>query len=148
VGIESAKRWVVFRKAGDQWRHQGPLGGLKGGLREKLLRAFAEHGGLLEKGVALKAACGTKFSRSEHEKLMGKIKPELSELRRILVEAVGVTRREGNPLPFERSSQAWRAEIAIGYAIQEDGQVLGGERRLRFRTREQLSPSERLDADS
>jgi hypothetical protein len=105
---------------------------------------LADGGGFLEKLVALKLV-RRNFSLGEVDKLMGKIKPEISKLRKIIRKTIGVETTRFDPLPFDEVQKGWRAEIQIGYAVQEDGEHLGGERRLRFKTREELTCEELAD---
>jgi hypothetical protein len=139
VGIDGARKWQRFTRHGSEWRHRGPLKGLRKGLREKLLRAFAEYGGGLGRADALKTAAGGPFHPTDASKLMKKIKPEMSELREILRAAFGVTDK-ADPLPWEDKAEAWHARIHIGFATKDD------QGRLTFRTMEELSREEALDS--
>ena len=74
---------------------------------------------------------------------MNLIKPEMSNLRQAIRAAIGVTKRRADPLPYK--NDAWRAEIEIGFAVQEDRVQIGGEHRLRFKRREELADVESAD---
>jgi hypothetical protein len=145
VGMEYNKKWHLFRVVRRKWQHCGPLKGLRGGLRAKLLEGFAANDGVLVKSQALKIAGGP-AACADSETVMKKIKPELSALRGILREAVGVANSKEDPLPWDEPCDAWQARVQVGFAIQEDGQKLGGEGRLRFSLRSGLSPEENIDA--
>jgi hypothetical protein len=106
--------------------------------------AFAEGGGFLAKTAALKLV-HRHYQGSDVDKIMGVIKPELTRLRASIREAVGVKDPAADPLPFDDGRQGWHAEVGVAYAVQEDGDHVGGERRLRFRTRDELSREESAD---
>jgi hypothetical protein len=48
--------------------------------------------------------------------------------------------QKADPLPWDRHTRGWRAEIQIGYAVQ------GEEGRLQFKLKEELSREETADA--
>jgi HEAT repeat protein len=145
VGRESDKKWHLFRMVRGEWQHRGPLKGLRGGLRAKLLDGFAESEGVLPKLRALEIAGGPLGPR-RREEVMRMISPELTKLRKILLRAVRLLQSEADPLPWNGPGEVWRAAMSIGYAVQEDGQKLGGEGRLKFKLRGELSPDEKIDA--
>src|SRR5262249_16040901 len=144
IGLESGNRWHLFKKVEGEWRQQGIVRGISKGRQAKLLEGFAEGGGCLTKVVALKIE-RPNYSAGETDKLMGKIKPEMSHLRGIIRVAIEVTDTKQDPLPYDEDQKGWRAEIEIGYAVQEDREHLGGEHRLRFKTHEQLTSDEVAD---
>jgi HEAT repeat protein len=146
VGLEDNKKWHVFHRMSGKWRACGPLTGLQGGLRAKLLKAFAEQGGALRKAEAI-AVAGHTYSPLDDDKVMKAVSPELSHLRRILRQACKITNSNADPLPWDGARRSWVAAIHIGYAVQEDGQRVGGERRLTFKTHQNLSAEEKMDAD-
>jgi HEAT repeat protein len=139
VGIDGAKKWQLFQGLRAGWRHEGLLKGLRKGLRAKLLHAFAESGGRLSQTDALKTAAGGAYVMSDVPRLMAQIKPEMTKLRRILLAATGMGDKE-DPLPWKKDARAWQARIQIGYAVKDD------KGRVRFRTREELTADESIDA--
>jgi hypothetical protein len=144
IGLEVGDKWHLFRKHQGEWRQQRLVEGIPKGRQTKLLKAFATEGGFLPKISALRLERLT-FSAGEIDVLMRLIKPEISNLRAILRAAIEVTNTKADPLPYDDHRAGWQAEIQIGYAVQEDGEHLGGERRLRFRTREELTTDEAVD---
>jgi hypothetical protein len=144
IGSEDGAKWHLFRQNKGEWRQQRLVKGIAKGMQANLLKKFVEGGGFLEKTEALKLVHRT-WSPGDVDKLMGKIKPEMSRLRTTIRKAIGVTTSQGDPLPFDEIQKGWRAEIQIGYALQEDGEHLGGERRLRFKSHDELTPEERAD---
>ena len=156
IGIESPGKWHVFKmvrstdKGEEEWRHQSVLKGIAKGRQTGLLEALAKGGGFLSREDALQMESESAASTSyDRKKLLDGIKPELSNLREIILDAVKVPRatdeRNPDPIPWERSSKAWKSVIQIGYAIKEDSSKSTGSMKLRFRTFEQLSPDERAD---
>lgn len=143
IGLETKEKWHLFKLVNGDWRPQRLLE-VPRGRQDKLLCAFAKGGGLLAKVNALKLERAN-YSAGEVDKLMGRIKPEISNLRENIRGAIGVGESRADPLPYEHSSQGWRAAIQIGYAVQEDGLHLGSENRLRFKTWDQLTGDEKAD---
>jgi hypothetical protein len=137
LGIEHGRVWHIFRRVRGEWRHYGRLSGLPSGRQGKLLKLFAEGGGLLEKHAALQSE-KKHYSGEGVDKLMGLVKPEISRLREIIRQAFSLPSDSADPLPFVTVSRGWLAKIYVGYAVQEDGDSLGGETRLRFKTKEEL----------
>jgi hypothetical protein len=156
IGIENSRVWHVFQKIGDDWRHKGRLGkpaegkGRRGkpaeGLQENLLLAFAAGGGLLEREESIEIAKKTSKKR-EYKSLLALVRPEMSRLRFLIKESIEIPKdskgKRSDPLPWEGSSKCWRAKIQIGYAVLDDDSGRG----LRFKTHDQLTAEERLDAD-
>jgi hypothetical protein len=144
IGLEVGNKWHLFRITKGEWRQQRVVNGISKGRQAKLMVALAEGGGFLARDEAVKLERST-FSGGEIDTLMGKIKPEISKLRGVIRTAIGVNNPKADPLPFDDAQVGWRAEIEIGYAEQEDGEHLGGERRLRFKTYHELTKDERAD---
>jgi hypothetical protein len=144
VGLEAGNKWQLFRRIKGEWRPQKPLRGISRGRQAGLLEAFAERGGCLPKIEALKLE-HPNYSAADVDKLMGLIKPELTRLRDALCKAIGVTDPKADPLPFDDAHSAWRSEIEIGYAVRQDGEHVGGENRLRFKSRMELDAHELAD---
>jgi hypothetical protein len=138
VGIEHSDVWHVFKKFGDGWRHQGRLQNLSLGRQSEILKAFAEGGGFLSDHNALTQVRRT-YGESDHKRIMKILKPQISHLRHVLGAATQVTNSKADPLPRDRQLHGWQSRIYIGYAIEVGG-------KLQFRTREQLSGDEALDA--
>jgi hypothetical protein len=144
IGLEAGNKWHLFRQFKGEWRQHKLVTGISKGRQASFLKALADHGGFLTKVEFLKSQRET-FSGADVGKLMNTIKPEISKLRKAIRTAASVTDTRADPLPFETQQNGWRAAIKIGYAVQDDGDHLGGERRLRFKTREELSGDERMD---
>jgi hypothetical protein len=138
LGLEAGNKWHLFRRIKGQWQQEKLFRGISQGRQATLMEAFAEHGGCLRKIEALKLERAT-YSSADVEKLMGLIKPELTKLRAAICKAIGIRDPKADPLPFINEQSAWRAEIEIGYAVQQDGEHVGGEKRLRFKTREEMT---------
>ena len=113
------------------------------GLQANLLHALADQGGFLGKSEALKLL-RRNYSAGDVDALMKKIKPEISNLRKLIRSAIGQA-TEDNPLPYDKTRFGWLAKIQIGFAVQEDRQHVGGEHRLRFKTRNELTSCESAD---
>jgi hypothetical protein len=144
LGRETDQRWFLFRKVNGEWRQQKLVTGIAKGRQTNLLKALAEGGGYLEKTKALKLERET-YAAADKDKLMGKIKPEISRLREVIRAAIGVPPIKADPLPYDGKRQGWQSAIQIGYAVQEDREHQGGEQRLRFKTHEELTCDERAD---
>jgi hypothetical protein len=144
IGLETDHKWHLFRQVHGEWRHQRLMQGISKGRQAKLMTALADGGGFLAKAKALKLE-RSNYSRGDIDKLMGRIKPEFAKLRDAIREALNVQKSEADPLPFDPTNAGWRAEIEIGYAVQDDGDHVGGEKRLRFKTHEQLTDDELTD---
>ncbi len=144
IGIEAASKWHLFRRTDGEWRAQRVVEGLSKGRQARLLQALAEGGGFLTKKVALQLE-QKHYSGSDVDPLMSKIKPEISRLRKIISRETGIKRQGADPLPYDDARHGWQAALHIGYAIHEDGEHLGGESRLRFRSREELTPDDLAD---
>jgi hypothetical protein len=144
IGLETGNKWHLFYQFHGTWRHHGVVRGISKGRRANLMRAFAEGGGFLSKAIALRLERFV-YSVSDIDKLMGRITPELTKLRNAIRVAVGAKNIKADPLPFVDDPPGWRAQISIGYAVQDDRDCVGGERRLRFKTRDHLTASESAD---
>jgi hypothetical protein len=148
-GKEHGGKWHVFRKIGGTWRAEGLLRGLRRGLQDRLMEAFAEGGGYLAMRDVMKREA-PECPAAERKKIKGKISSELTNIRKTLLAGMGVPKRTADPLPHEpsgdRSGGGWRARVSIGYAVQEDGNTVGGEHRLRFKTKGELTMHEELDS--
>src|SRR5262249_54748176 len=131
AGLETGDKWHLFRRINNEWRQQRLIEGISKGRQAKLLGAFAKGGGQLDKVAALKLE-RFNFSDGDVDAVMDIIKAEMSKLRKIIRKAIRVADKKADPLPYDETQKGWRAEIQIGYAVQEDRQHLGGERRLRF----------------
>jgi hypothetical protein len=136
LGCEAGTTWRVFVRVRGEWRDHGKLKELSIGKQAELLKLFAEGGGLLEKTTALRYERGH-YSPGDVPAMMQRIKSEISNLRTLIRRTFSLP-DSVDPLPWEKSSKGWQALIQIGYAVQEDGESLGGEQRLRFKTREEL----------
>jgi hypothetical protein len=147
LGVEAAGIWHVFKLVKGQWRQYGRLNGISAGRQDDLLRGFAEGGGFLLEQVAFKREFKD-YRAGDRSRLTALIKPELSRIRTCIRNAIKVANRKIDPLPWDEVTRGWRAMVQIGYAVQEDHNYLGGERRLRFRTREELTAEDRLDAET
>lgn len=145
VGIENDKSWHLFKKWKGEFQPQRKLVEIRGGVRARLLKGFAEKGGALSKAEAINLV-RPHCAPSEMKAIIKKvISPELSHLRKILLKAIGESDSDVDPIPIDPNTNSWQAIIEIGYAIQEDQPHIGGEERLRFKTREQLTRHERLE---
>jgi hypothetical protein len=144
IGLEHGKRWHLFKRHAGEWYQHKLVEGISMGRQQRLMTAFADGGGSLTKSQALKLEL-EHYSAGDVDRLMGVIKPEISRLRGIIRVAIGVNDDRADPLPFDETNTVWRAEIQIGYATQEDREYLGGEHRLRFKIREQLTVEDRAD---
>jgi hypothetical protein len=144
IGLELADKWHLFRQVKGEWRPVSVVRGISKGRQANLMRAFADGGGFLSKADALRLERSI-YSVSDTDKLMGRITPELTKVRNAIRAAVGVKNNKADPLPFDDNLQGWQAQIAIGYAVQDDRDWVGGARRLRFKTREQLTADESAD---
>jgi hypothetical protein len=144
IGCETIAKWHRFKKIKGEWQHQGRMRGIAKGRQAKLMKAFAEGGGFLSKDDALKLERAN-YSPGDVDKLMALINPELAKLRAAIRDASKVKDTTANPLPFDDLAKGWRAEIEIGFAVQDDGKHIGGENRLRFKTQSQLTREEAVD---
>jgi hypothetical protein len=141
IGLETGNKWQLFRRLQGQWRQKNLIENISSGRQHNLLKAFAEHGGLLPKAEAIKMERPV-YSAGDVNEIMDLIKPELTNLRDKIRDAIGQTDSKADPLRDDHKQKGWRAEIAIGYAVQEDSEHIGGERRLRFKTRAELTKDE------
>jgi hypothetical protein len=133
--------WRLFKKADGEWRDVKKFAVAKG-LQAALLEAFAQGGGFLQKTEALNLIA-KRYNPSDIDRLMGQIKPELTRIRNAIREAIGCDDSKANPLAFDDTAKGWRSAISIGYAVQEDREHIGGEQRLRFKLRNELTREER-----
>jgi len=140
LGIEHGDVWQVFKRTGDQWRHQGRLRNLSSGRQAELLKAIAEGGGFLSDHAATQLIRKT-YSDSDKTRIQKIVRPVLSQLRKVMREATGAVHTQVDPLPRDKHLHGWQTKIEVGYALQDD------KGKLTFKTREQLSSSEYLDAD-
>jgi hypothetical protein len=129
VGFD-AKKWHLFKRFRKEWRQRKVLKRIPKGLQSQLMKAFVDGRGFLAKSVALKLLRST-YAAGDVACLMAKIKPAISRLRVLLRKEMGYSTSD-DPLPYDVLRLGWVAKIEIGYAGEEDGQHLGGERRIRF----------------
>lgn len=129
VGFD-AKKWHLFRRFRNEWRERKVLKRIPNGIQSQLMKAFVDGRGFLAKSDALKLLRST-YSAGDVACLMGKIKPAISRLRGLLRKEMGYSTND-DPLPFDLLRLGWVAKIEMGYAGEEDGQRLGGERRMQF----------------
>jgi hypothetical protein len=144
LGVEAGNKWHLFRQVAGEWRPQRVVGGISKGRQAKLMKAFADRGGFLAKVDALKLERPS-YSAGDIDRIMNYIKPELARLRETIRKATGVQNTDTDPLPFDGARKGWQAVIQIGYAVQEDGEHVGGEKRLRFKVRAELTQDESAD---
>jgi hypothetical protein len=140
LGIEHGDVWQVFKRIGDQWRHQGRLRNLSAGRQAEMLKAIAEGGGFLSDHAATQLIRET-YSDSDKTRIRNIIKPVLSQLRQLMRRVVSAADTQADPLPRDKHTHGWQTKIQVGYAIQDE------KGKLMFKSREQLSSSEWLDAD-
>jgi hypothetical protein len=136
-GYEIKNRWHIFKKVRGDWQHQGVLRNLSTGLQTQLMEGFAEGGGFL----ALRDAIETERPNcpaGERQRVKNNIFPGLTRLRKVLRAAMNLENSNPDPLPYFDDPAGWRAEVEIGYAVEEDCSSTGGKKRLRFKNKEQL----------
>ena len=135
IGFDGEK-WYVFSRYGHEWRERGMLKGISKGDTQALLEAFANGGGFLSKTTAVNMRC---FSSCDAKELMAKtISPNLSRLRKAIRIKLKLSKKT-DPLPWDQERKGWVAAIQVGYAVP------GDQARLQFKTRQDLSPEERVD---
>jgi hypothetical protein len=144
LGLEACNKWYLFKLVKGAWRLQKRFPDVSKGREANLLKALAEGGGFLPKTVAFRLERET-YSGGDIEALMNMIKPAISKLRRKIRAAIQFKHPKVDPLPFDDHRFGWLAKIEIGYAAQADGEHLGADQRLRFKSRSQLSKDEQAD---
>jgi hypothetical protein len=122
-----------------EWRHCKKVAGIAAGRQEELLTAFAGGSGCLAKLVAIRTVRAN-FNNSEVDEILKLVKPEISKLRNVIREAIGVADTTADPLPYDGPNKAWCAAVSIGYAIEGDR----GRGDLQFRRREDLTAEENM----
>jgi len=138
-GLEDDRKWNVFRQYGGSWRWQGILRDLPRGKPAELLKAFAEGGGSLDRNAVYRLWRHT-YSAGDTHKILRTAKTTMNTLRKVIRKAIGIAENDKsmNPIPSDKRG-GWQGTIQIGYAVKGDPQAAGGESRLQFRTREQLT---------
>jgi hypothetical protein len=143
LGLDGKRTWQVFRRKGNRWEHQGCLDGLPAGNQTKLLEALAEGGGFLKKITAIKIWMDP-YVAGEVPRIWKLVKPEMSNLRGVIRQAIGA-REPYDPFPYDRAMKGWQAQVAVGYAVETEGDRADAETRLCFKLREELTSDERID---
>jgi hypothetical protein len=133
-GMETEGIWHLFRRATESgrphWRYQRKVRGLSRGKLQQIMQALAEGEGFVSRANLAKLIFKAPFR--ERSKYKGQVLTALSRLR-IVIRTNVDCRTKANPLPWDKCQQGWRAEIQIGYAIQEESG-------LEFRTFSALQP--------
>jgi hypothetical protein len=133
-GMEAKGIWHLFRRVTESgrphWRHQRRVEGLSRGKLPQIMEKLAEGEGFVSRADLARLIFKAPFpNRSKYK---GQVLTALSRLRTVIRTNVRCTTK-ANPLPWDKCQQGWRAEIQIGYAIQEDSG-------LEFRTCSAMQP--------
>ena len=123
IGFDGIK-WHLYKQHQGEWRQQNVVKFSKGSQTDLML-GFSAGAGFLPKTVALKLK-RPNFSSADVDPIMNLIKPEMTNLRDTIRLMIGVNTKD-DPLPYDDIQKGWRAEIQIGYAVQHDGENIGGE---------------------
>lgn len=122
----------------DGWHESGKVDVPKG-LQRAVLLVLADKGGALTKDEAIKSFQATREGMSNTEIMKSVVTPTLTKLRSTIKAAIARVAKVrvkpteiGDPLPYDEINNAWRSEIVVGFAEQDD---MG--KRLRFVTKSQ-----------
>jgi hypothetical protein len=144
IGLEDGRKWHLFRLIKHEWRPLRALQGIAKGKQQSLLEALARQEGILSRVDAVNLG-GKAITGELAKKRWEIIKSEMSNIRQRIRNALKITGKRVDPIPWSEGGSGWHALIQIGYAVQEDGEQTGGESRLRFKMRSELSRDERAD---
>lgn len=116
VGIDANRRWQVFQRFGNDWRHQGVMNPQPTvGHQTAILTAFLDKQRTLSRAELVRAV------RAKHSDYEGKklykvsLLPALSRLRGRLRKALGLPPRS-RPITWQKSIGGFCLLIQIGYA--------------------------------
>ena len=138
IAVETGKTFRLFHRRGqkDTWRESGRID-VPTGLQPTALLVLADKGGALTRDEAIKTFQTLHPGMSNSAIMKSVVTPTLTKLRSTIKAAIArVVRIKptgiGNPLPYDEINNAWRSEIVIGFAEQDDSG-----KRLRFVTKSQ-----------
>lgn len=140
IAVEDGKTFRLFHRTGQNadWRESGKVDVPKG-LQRTALRVLADKDGVLTKDEAVKAFQTTSLGMSNKEIRERVVTPTLNKVRSTIKDAIARVQKVtvkpsniGDPLPYDKSSKAWRSVIVVGFAEQDDDG-----KRLRFVTKSQ-----------
>jgi hypothetical protein len=118
IGMESYGKWHLFRKHAGTWQIQRKFSARRDKGSDKLLRAFAEGGGLLSKKDAIKLWCAS--LAGQQLQIFRSVKTAMTRLRHEIRNAVKCGDSKADPLRWDEITAGWRAAVEIGYAEQND----------------------------
>jgi hypothetical protein len=121
IGKDARGAWQHFRFQRGQWRHYGKLKVRRQGTKQDgLLNLLLKGAGRLTEDDAVKL---WHDPASMKQATLGKLEPELTNLRNAIRKARDVGKDTSDPLPPETvdGTRCWIAQIQFGHAGQVDG---------------------------
>lgn len=120
VALDGNKSWQVFKRYGQQWRHQGKLYlPSRGDCESKILTEFFEKGGSLTRSQLIKLV-HKHFSDLEGVLIFkNRVKPTLARLRNHLRATLKLP-SSVDPIPWQKEITGYRLMIEVGFVEEDD----------------------------
>lgn len=140
IGLDEQRRWLLFHQRSGRWEQSIEVK-IPGGNPHDVLELLANEGGAMSR-ADVHRCLKKKYCDVPSRKLTRTCTYALQKAKAAVRQAIAEIGRfefsnVPNPIPFDEPT--WRAEIAIGFVVEDD------DGRPVFRTRDELQPDERID---